>query len=255
MKKGQGQTISTFANHRIFRLSFCPFPMFSRCVLVLSFVLVCSVLVCSRLAFFPLSSFFPSVILPRGGGWSRFCSGVFPFCFPGRGMGCGTVLSCSRPFWCPSLPPLPFLFIRSPGWFCSVLCPSFRLSFFPFLSFSLSFPFFSYLFLSSRGGWLVTVLLLLCRRLSLFPLSFVFSSFVLPRGGVVMFCFVPPFPYFLLYLFFPLSFFPRSFLPCAGVWLVTFLVCAAPLFLYCPFVPPFFLPPLWLAQIRKSNSR
>ena len=50
----------------------------SRCVLVLSSVLVCSVLVCSRLAFFPLSSIFPSVFLPRGGGWSRFCSVVIP---------------------------------------------------------------------------------------------------------------------------------------------------------------------------------
>ena len=194
MKKGQGQTISTFANHRIFRLSFCPFPIFSRCVLVLSFVLVCSVLVCSRLAFFPLSSFFPSVFLPRGGGWSRFCSVVIPpflrssllclsLLLPRPGEGCVVLLS---PVPDPSgvFPRLPWLslFILSSGWFCSVLCPSFRLSFFPFLSFSLSFSFFSYLFLSSRGGWLVTVLLLLCRRLSFFPLSFVFSSFVLPRG-------------------------------------------------------------------------
>ena len=182
MKKGQGQTISTFANHRIFRLSFCPFPIFSRCVLVLSFVLVCPVLVCSRLAFLPLSSCFPSVILPRGVDGHGSVPVSFPSASLAGGWGCGTVLSCPRPFWCPSLPPLPFLCIRFPGWFCSVLYPSFRLSFFPFPSVSLSFPFFSYLFLSSRGGWLVTVLLLLCRRLSFFPLSFVFSSFVLPRG-------------------------------------------------------------------------
>ena len=132
MKKGQGQTISTFANHRIFRLSFCPFPMFSRCVLVLSFVLVCPVLVCSRLAFLPLSSCFPSVILPRGGGRSRFCSGVFPFCFPGRGMGVWycSLLSPSRLVSVPASLAVP---LHSVPWlvlFGSVpIFPAFLLSF------------------------------------------------------------------------------------------------------------------------------
>ena len=113
MKKGQGQTISTFANHRIFRLSFCPFPMFSRCVLVLSFVLVCYVLVCSRLAFLPLSSCFPSVILPRGVDGHGSVPVSFPSASLAGGWGCGTVLSCPRPFQCPSLPPQSCLTVRS----------------------------------------------------------------------------------------------------------------------------------------------
>ena len=111
------------------------------------------------------SLLFLSLLLPwPGEGWWWYCSLLSPV--PSGDFPCLTCLS---------------FFILSSGWFCSVLCPSFRLSFFPFLSFSLSFSLFPYLFLSSRGGWLVTVLFLLCRRLSFFPLSFVFSSFVLPR--------------------------------------------------------------------------
>ena len=110
------------------------------------------------------SLLFLSLLLPCPGGWWWYCSLLSPV--PSGDFPCLTCLS---------------FFVLSSGWFCSVLCPSFRLSFFPFLSFSLSFSLFPYLFLSSRGGWLVTVLFLLCRRLSFFPLSFVFSSFVLPR--------------------------------------------------------------------------
>ena len=111
------------------------------------------------------SLLFLSLLLPwPGEGWWWYCSLLSPV--PSGDFPCLTCLS---------------FFILSSGWFCSVLCPSFRLSFFLFLSFSLSFSLFPYLFLSSRGGWLVTVLFLLCRRLSFFPLSFVFSSFVLPR--------------------------------------------------------------------------
>ena len=157
-------------------------------------------------------------------------SGVRP-CLPCRSFAFGSLVGSVR--FCTHLSGFPsFLFLPS-----LLVSLSFLISFFP----------------RAGGGGPCSVFVA--------SSSFILSSFLClfffrpPPGGVVMFCFVPPFPYFLLYLFFPSSFFPRSFLPCAGVWLVTFLVCAAPLFLYSPFVPPFFLPPLWLAQIRKSNSR
>ena len=171
--------------------------------------------------------------------------GSVPVSFPSAslagGWGCGTVLSCPRPFWCPSLPPLPFLFIRSPGWFCSVLCPSFRLSFFPFLSFSLSFPFFSYLFLSSRGrGWsLFCYCCVVVFHSFLFPLSFLLSSFP-GGGGNVLFCpslsVFPSFPFLSLVVL-------SSFLPsfCGGMVGYVSGVCCSPLSLL-PFRPSFLSP-------------
>ena len=134
---------------------------------------------------------------------------------------------------------LQYFFHRG-GWFCSVPCLSFRLSFFPFPSVSLSFPFFSYLFLSSRGrGWSLFCFCCVVGFLSfLFPLSFLLSSS--PGGGCnVLFCpslsVFPSLPFLSLVVL-------SSFLPCAEVWLVTFLVCAAPPLSLFPFRPSFLSP-------------
>ena len=253
------------AHHRIIQVSFCPFPIFSRCVLVLSFVLVCSVLVCPRLAFCTLSSLFPPVFLPRGGGWSRFCSVVIPsflrssflclsllLTWPGEGC---VVLFSPVPDPSGVFPCLPCLsfFILSSGCFCSVLCPSpgfpsflFFPSLFGSLSFLISF------FPRAGGGWsLYCYCCVVVLPSFLFPLSFLLSSFP-GGGGNVLICpslsVFPSFPFLSLAVL-------SSFLPsfCGGMVGYVSGVCCSPLSLL-PFRPSF-LPPGWLVQIRKSNSR
>ena len=157
-------------------------------------------------------------------------------------------------------------------WYCSLLSPSLPVSFpaslaFPFsfcplvgsvrfsarLSGFPSFRFFPSLLVSlsiiisffpraGGGGSLFCSCCIVVFASFLFPLSFLLSSFP-GGGGNVLFCpslsVFPSFPFLSLVV-------RSSFLPSAGVWLVTFLVCAVPFFPYCPFVPPFFLPPGWL---------
>ena len=123
----------------------------------------------------------------------------------------------------------PFIILSS-GWFCSVLCPSSRLSFFLFLSFSLSFFFLSLSFLARGVVGHCSVIVV--------SSSFILSSFLClfffrpSPWVVVMFCSVPPFPYFLLSLFFPLVVL-SSFLPsfCGGYGWLRFWCVLFPSFL------------------------
>ena len=137
----------------------------------------------------------------------------------------------------------PFSFYPLVGYvrFCARLSgfPSFL--FFPSLLVSLYF--LISFFPRAGGGWsLFCSCCVVVFHSFLFPMYFPLSSFP-GCGGNVLFCpslsVFPSFPFLSLVVL-------SSVLPSAGVWLVTFLVCAVPFFPYCPFVPPFFLPPGWL---------